>query len=102
MSEKPLYEDEQLMADYHPTSPEDHFLRIGGEGRKKIGYLIQHGILRELARTPRGEIESKIDAFNPEILAKIKEEGIKIDGLHVALCQAHIEEMERMKMAIRE
>lgn len=94
---KPLYQDRQLRIGYHPSSSEDHLLHVKEKEGQEMAYLIQRGILKELARTTRGGIERKIDNFNPEILIKIKEEGIGIDGLHVALCQAYIEEEERMR-----
>jgi hypothetical protein len=56
--------------------------------------------LRELARTPRGGIEQKIINFNEPILLSIKEEGISIDGLHVALCQSYMAEERDFAKAI--
>ena len=102
MSEKPLYQDKQLRIEYNPHYPEEHFLYIKDKEGDEVTYIIQRGILKELATTPRGGIEHKINNFSPEILFQIKEEKIGVDGLHVALCQANIEEEERMKIAIRE
>ncbi len=102
MSEKSLYQDRQLRIEHHPSSSQDHLLYVKEKEGEEVEYLIQRGILRELARTPRGEIERKISNFSPEILTEVKREGIGVDGLHVALCQAYIEEEERMRIALRE
>ena len=97
MTEKPLYQDERLEIDYLPSSPEDHLLYITQTKKgEKLCYIISRGILEELARTPREGIERIIDNFNPNILSIIKKEGIGIDGLHAALCQAHREEEYRV------
>jgi len=90
MAEEPLYQDERIKIDYLSTSPQDHLVFIEGES-----YLLQRGLLKELAKTPRGGIESKIDNFNCDILFAIKKEGISVDGLHVALCQTYAEEESR-------
>jgi len=91
--EKPLYEDEQLKIDYLGTSIDDHELIINNE----YSYVIPRGILEELATTKRGNVARKIHAFNELILYAIDKEGIGVDGLHVALCQAYIEEKERIR-----
>ena len=97
MTEKPLYQDEKLKVDYLKNSPEDHLLYIKQKDGEEISFVIQRGILRELARTPRGGIERKIATFHDSILFVIKEEEITIDGLHVALCQAYAEEENRIR-----
>ena len=101
MSEKSLYQDRQLRIEHHPSSSQDHILYVKEKEGEDVEYLIQRGILRELAKTPRGGIEQKINNFNYEILAKIKEEGISIDELHVVFCQAHAEEEERVKRFVQ-
>ncbi|MDD5651435.1 MAG: hypothetical protein PHF86_13640 [Candidatus Nanoarchaeia archaeon] len=93
MVKGPLYKDDKLEINYLPNCIEDHFLSIGN----KRGYAIPRGILKELARTPRGGIERKINNFNESILSVLGQEGISVDGLHVAICQAYIEEEERYK-----
>lgn len=95
MTEKPLYKDDHIRIDYHNVSPQDHVLFILTKDREEITYLLQRGILRELATTPRGGIERKIENFNPELLFHINEVKIGVDGLHVAICQAYAEEEDR-------
>jgi len=97
MDEKPLYQDERLRIDYHPSSVEDHLVYIKERAGEEINYLIPRGILEELARTPRGRIERKINLWNDELVYRVKREGIGVDGLHVALCQAYIEQKERIR-----
>ena len=97
MVEGPLYQDERLRIDYHPSSVEDHLLYIRERAGEEINYIIPRGILEELARTPRGEIERKITNWNDELIYRIKREEIGVDGLHVALCQAYIEQEERIQ-----
>lgn len=94
--EKPLYEDEQIKIDYLPSSIEDHLLYIKEKSGEESRYLMERGILSELARTSRGGIERKIATINQSILFTLREEKIGIDGLHVALCQAYAEEERRI------
>ncbi len=102
MDQKPLYQDERLKIDYHPSSVEDHIVYIKERAGAEINYIIPHGILEELARTPRGEIERKISNWNDELIYRIKREEIGVDGLHVAICQAYIEQEERIQAFRRE
>ena len=69
--------------------------------KKDHAYFIQREILRELARTPRGGIERKIGTFNDMLLFFLRKHDIGIDGLHVALCQAYVEEENRIREFIR-
>lgn len=102
MLERLLYQDQQIKIGYLPYSAIDHILFIReGETGEFREYLIQRGILKELATTPRGGIEQKIANFNERILSSIKKVGIKIDGLHVALCQAYQEEESRYYAATK-
>jgi len=91
---KLLYEDEKLKIDYF-NFIEDHLLVIGEED-----YVIPRGVLKELATTPRGSIEQKLDNFNKNILFELNKNQIGVDGLHVAICQAHIEEERRMNLSV--
>ena len=95
MNDGPLYQDEQLKVDYLSNS-DDHFLEIGKSNEQRR-YVIQRGILEDLARSPRGDIEGKINTFNDLILYDLEREGVAIDGLHVALCQAFTEEQDRVR-----
>ena len=97
--EKPLYQDEQLKIDY--LSGEDHLLFIKEKNGRETNYVIARGILSELATTPREGIERKIATFNDMILFALKKEGIGVDGLHIALCQAYAEEERRTNEFIR-
>ena len=97
MDEKPLYQDEILKIDYFKRAPNEHFLHVTNKQGGSSIYIIPRGILSELAQAGRGGIESKISNLNSDILLAIKNEGISIDGLHVALCQAYAEEESRMR-----
>jgi hypothetical protein len=93
MDDEPLYQDSKLKVDYLPNS-EDHFLEIGKDTNKKR-YIIQRGVLEDLARSPRGDLERVINTVNDWILSDINREGISVDGLHVAFCQAYMTERDR-------
>ena len=97
----PLYEDERFKIDYHPTSVEDHVLYIKVEGGEERGYTLARGILEDLARAPRNDIERKIGAFDDRILFHLREQEIRIDVLYIALCRAFIEEEDRIREFIR-
>ena len=92
--EEPIYLDDRLKIEFYAS--EEYFLYLKDKTGEERGYLLPRGILQELAQTKRGGIESKINAFNEEILYAIKQEGISVDSLHVALCQAYAEEERRM------
>ena len=98
MTKDPLYQDDKLKIGYLLDSIEDHLLYIGEE----IELIIPRGILRELGKTPRGEIGSKIQNFNPNISFYLREQGIEINGLHVALCQAYAKEEEMINDFVKE
>lgn len=100
MASEFLYEDDKLRIGYLPDSPEDHLLYVG-DG-KEFEYIIQRGILGEMARTSRGGIERMINQFNYNILHAIGEVGVSVDGLHVAICQAQMEENRRIQDFTRE
>ena len=95
MSEKPLYQDDKLKIDFFENSIDDHVLYIKDKSGKEFQFIIQRDILQELAKTPRGGIESKIYAFDELILVRMGQAEIGIDGLHVALCQAYAEQEYR-------
>ena len=97
MPEKPLYQDDRIKVDYLPNSPEDHVIFIKEKEGEWLQYMLQRSLLRETAQTPRGNLERKVSNFNPELVDRIKTEGIGIDWLHVALCQAYIEEEKRIQ-----
>jgi len=99
VKEKPIYQDNQLKIEFHAS--EEYFLYLKDKKGQENGYLLPRGILQELAKTKRGGIESKIHAFNEGLLYAIKQEGISVDSLHVALCQAYLEEEEKYAESIR-
>ncbi len=98
MTEKPLYQDEQLRIDYLPTSVDDHVLFIKDHSGEERQYIIQRGILRDMARAQRGTLERMIGTFNHMLLFALRKEDIGIDSLHVAVCQAYAEEEERVRL----
>jgi hypothetical protein len=95
MNNEPLYQDKQLRIDYLQNS-DDNLLEIGEEGNRR-SYIIPHGTLQDLGRAKRGEVGRVINTINDHILFDLRREGISIDGLHVAFCQAYIEEEKRIK-----
>jgi len=99
VKEKPVYQDNQLKIEFHAS--EEYFLYLKDKTGEERSYFLPRGILQELAKTKRGGIESKIHAFNESILNAIEREGISVDSLHVALCQAYQEEQERYAEYIR-
>ncbi len=99
MTEKPLYQDEKLRIGFHPDSRLNTYLLIGeGVGNE---YVITSGELGALAQTPRGGIEERIARLNRPLLDNLKDEGIGIDWLHVALCQAYMKAERRIEAVIR-
>ena len=96
MSKEPLYQDEKLKIEYLPNSHEDHLVYIRESSGEEYRYVIQRGILEELARTARGGIENKLQWSNQDLLFVLKKENISVDALHIAICQAYAEEKERV------
>lgn len=101
MPEEPLYEDKQLKIDY-ARSAEDHELIIK-VGREQLSYLIQRGILHDMARAQRGGLARIVElCMSPHFTRTLEKEGISMDGLHVAICQAYMEKEERARAYARE
>ncbi len=96
MPQEPLYEDETLRIEYHPQSSVDHILYVKKDG-DEFGLHIPRGILKDMAHTKRGMLEEKISPFNRYFVSDVVDAGVSVDGLHVALCQAHIAEEERYR-----
>lgn len=101
-NKKPLYQDDKLKIDYHPTSVEDYMLWIKEGSGDNISYIIPKGCLEDMAKATRGGIERIIHAFNDMILYAVKKEEISIDGLHVAICQAYAEEERQVWESMKE
>ena len=93
--EEPLYQDDKLKIEFHAS--EEHFVYLKSKTGEENCYFLPRGILREFARTKRGGIERKLFNSNENLLHAIEHEGISIDGLHVACCQAYVEEEERYR-----
>ena len=91
--EEPIYQDEQLKIEFHAS--EEYFVCLKDKTGEETGYFLPRGVLQELALTKRGGIERKLFNSNERLLHAIKEEGISIDSLHVALCQAYAEDERR-------
>ena len=90
MAEKPLYEDIQLKIDYNPRSSEEHIVFMRKANEDWFPLAIQRGILEEMAETPIGGIERKIQVFNDMILYHLKNNGLSVDKFHIAVCQAQM------------
>lgn len=94
---RPLYEDPKIVIrDYDMRDPEAHVLYFVKSDKE---YLLQRGILKEFAQTPRGNLEIKLQTVNPLIIFNAREENLEISDLHLAFCQAYIEESERRRVA---
>jgi hypothetical protein len=98
--EQPLYRDSQIEIGFNPNSPEDHYIKfiVGGE---KLEFLIQRGILRELARNNRDEFQSKIDMVDEMIGYTARERKLTYSDMHVAIIQAYMEEESRRDNFVR-
>jgi len=94
MDEKPLYEDPQLMITNF-GSTDEHLLFVNEKIGEQINFIIPRGCLKEFAETPRGELERKLHDVNPLVIAELKQERIDVDYIHIALCQAYIENQRR-------
>jgi len=111
MEEKPLYEDGQLKITFlHSPEPgendkiistEDHELWIK-EKDEDQRYALPRGCLNEFAQTKRDRLESKLRNMNPEIKSALEKNGLTIDSAHIAICQAYIENEERISRGIKE
>ena len=92
MTDEPLYINDKIKIDYHPTSVEDHVLELGS-----FGYTLARGVLQDFARVPKDELVGRIQTYNSMILGGLGRSDVSIDGLHVALSQAYAEEERRIK-----
>ena len=95
MEERVLYRDDEIRIEINPTYPDEHSLYLFKKNKNDGGYVFPRGILEELAKSNWGGIERKIHACNELILYKLRQEEISIDHLHVAVCQAYMEEQRR-------
>jgi hypothetical protein len=95
MSERLLYRDFEMTIDALPNSPEDHYITFHTIGHKDCRYIIQRGVLRELATTSRDGLGSKMMTSNESMVRDAKERGLSVDALGVAIAQAFLEEDRR-------
>jgi hypothetical protein len=91
-----LYQDNHFKIGYHPDIVDAHFLTIN-----KRGYVLDHNILEDLARSSIGKMEEKVHAYNEMILYQANKEGIGLEGLHKALSQAFAEHEKRVQKFIK-
>jgi hypothetical protein len=94
-NQKPLYEDPEIRIDHHPNSHEDHLLYLLSKG-EEINYLIQRGILKTLATTPRHEVEVIMRRVNETMVEDARCRGLTVDSLGYAIAQAYIEQEKRL------
>lgn len=92
---KPLYEDPDIRIEHHPRSHEDHLLYLKRNG-EELNYIIQRGILREIARTPRHEVEEIMRRINEIMVQDARQRGLSVDSLGYAIAQAYIEDERRI------
>ena len=95
--ERSLYQEDRLKVTYFPRNPDEHRLCVGEivAGNYRT-YVLQRGVLQELATTQAGELEKKVNILaNGMLSVDLKQQGIGMDKLHIALCQAVIEEQKR-------
>ena len=91
---EPLYEDDKIKITVFAKDPEVHELHLLNP---KSRYLLLRGTLRELARTPRKKLESKLNLVNSAMLYEAREQGLDAKDIGIAICQAYIEEEERFR-----
>jgi len=94
MVEEPLYEDDELKVTVFPKDSEAHELHLI---KPKSRYLLLRGTLRELARTPRRKLESKLNLINSALLYEAREQGLDAKDIGIVISQAYIEEEERFR-----
>ncbi len=96
MAENILYADEDIEVGYLPDSPEDNYIAFTSDDPGRQEYLLQRGIVRELAETPRGDgLAQKLNNVNDLILLDARQRGLHQSDVHVAICQAYREQEER-------
>ncbi|MDD5416991.1 MAG: hypothetical protein PHU12_03370 [Candidatus Aenigmarchaeota archaeon] len=94
--EEKLYKDKNIEIGYFQDSFEDHVLIINQETQ----FILQRGVLEELARTSRDTLLLKLNAIDPMLPYTLNEEKISADYLQVALAQAHIKELDEFNRNI--
>ena len=99
--EGPLYEDSQLkvtlLQDFegNVVSGEDHELHITSSESR---YIIQRGILAQIAGTSRDRLPDLLDRLHPLMLYDLEKNNLTPDSIGVACCQAYMEEQRRFEL----
>jgi len=106
-----LYNDGKIRISYLEKSPEDHNLFIRDSYGCVSRFLLQRGILEELAKTPPKDLKNKLNAIDPvfhdfamrsfwptksPIAVTAGNMDIFYRDLGFALTQARITELERL------
>lgn len=97
MSERPLYNDGQIEIDYHPTSDQDHLLRIVCREGRRSTFPLQRGVLEHLAGTKIEDFVGRLQRLDSRLLNVLDREGIFAETLHHAIVQAYEREQEEIK-----
>ena len=95
MAEKPLYEDKQFRIDYLANSGEDHYITVKLSEKERHSCILERFVLREMAKKTSEMFESTLRTVDDIFLNILKKKNIGIDKLHIAICQAYIEEKDR-------
>lgn len=92
-TEKLLYQDDDFRITLREDG-EEHNLEIRYWDKKGWeNYILQRGVLRELAQTKRGGIVQRLYAISRNMIPyHLNQIGLTPDAVHVALCQAYHEE----------
>lgn len=98
MTENVLYADEDIEVGYLAHSPDDNYVAFLAGGHDRDEYILQRGILREFAETSRDGLTQKLNQVNEMILMDARQRGLTQDSVHVAICQAYIENERRYKI----
>jgi len=110
MNNDTLYEKDQIkITSLHSPEPgreeeiistEDHELWIRDKNNEWSRYVIQRGILRELAETsernPSG-LANLLDKVNPSMLCAMQMEKISLEDISAAIMEAYKNETDKFK-----
>lgn len=89
MADDVLYDDGKVKVSYFKDLVDEHVLHIGDQG-----FILQRGILEELARTPIVNIQRKLSAIDSNIDPALIRSEIFYHEVDFALKQAHIKDLE--------
>lgn len=91
MSSDFLYDDGRIRINYFGGLPEQHSLTIGDNP-----FLLQRGVLGELAKTKPSELRPKLYAIDSMIEHSMAHYDLSYENVGYALMQARITELERL------